>query len=348
VILSLSLAAVVFAIDCSLPLGVASAVPYTFAVLLALQAPDKRIGPAVAVLCALLTFVKFFLFPERGSTELWKVVVNRFLALFTIGMTAFLGVKRRRAEEERQEAEQRTRLHLADLAHMGRVKTAGQLATSLAHELNQPLAAILLQADVALATARQHPQLPQGIRDPLEEIAEQAQRAAAVVRTVRNLVLKAEPQHAPLRVNDLVGEVARLIDTQARQARLQLELQPAAADPIVLGDRIQIEQVLLNLLQNAVDAVAAAPAGERRVCVSVDLDTKEQQVMVRVTDTGIGLAAEDVERVFERFYSTKPSGMGMGLALSRTIVEAHGGRLWAETGASGATFLFSLPLAAEK
>lgn len=339
--LSLLLTATVFAVDLALPLGVAAAVPYTFAVLLALRSPAGWFAPAVAGLCMSLTVAKMGLVPERGTTELWKVVVNRFLALFAIGMTTFLGLRRRQAEAERAAAEERVREHLADLARMGRITTAGQLATGVAHELNQPLAAIGLQSEVAAALAARGAAAEE-LTPVLVEIAEQAQRAGEIVRGLRRLVRREEPAPSPVNLADVVRTVARLVDDTARRAGVDVRVDVAAV-PDVLGERVQLEQVVYNLLLNAVEATATAN-GPRVVTVTTAADVPDG-VTVTVRDTGPGLALGDESRVFERFFTTKPGGIGMGLAISRAIVEAHGGRIAATTTAGGAVFAFTLPTA---
>ncbi len=329
------LVALVVAVDLWLPLGVASAVPYTFAVLLALKARPRYFAVQIAVVCCTLTILKVVFFPERGTTELWKVYANRGLAVFTIVVTAFLGMQRRRSDAKRQQAEEATRLHLADLAHMGRLKTAGQLATGLAHELNQPLAAISLHAEVALHLGQTG---GAELRSALEEIVEQSQRAGAIVRTMRGMVRKAEPNRAPVRLGDIVHEVVRLIEVQARRAGVVLDLQLADDLPEVFGDRIQLGQILFNLLQNAFEAAPGA--------IEVRSRYERGQCVLRVADTGAGFADPDVERVFERFYTTKPTGMGMGLAICRSIAFAHGGTLTAAPNhPRGAVFTLSLPSA---
>lgn len=338
-VLSLSLTATVFAVDLALPLGVAAAVPYTFAVLLALKSPVRWFAPAVAALCCVLTLAKMGLVPERGTTELWKVVVNRCLALFAIGMTTFLGLRRRQAEADRAAAEAKTREHLADLARMGRLTTAGQLATGLAHELNQPLAAVCLQAELAERQAVEGSP-PTELLPVLREITEQGRRAADIVRSLRRMLRREEPAPVPVDMGDVVRAVARLIDAPARRASVDLRLDLAAVSA-VSGDRVQLEQVVYNLLQNAVDAVAAA-AGPRVVTVSAA--PVARYVVVTVRDTGPGFAPADEPRLFERFFTTKPDGMGMGLAISRSIVEAHGGSIRAgRAPGGGAEFAFSIP-----
>ena len=342
---SVLLVSLVFVVDAILPLGVASAVPYTFAVLLALKARSPRFGVWIAVVCCVLTIAKLGLFPERGTTELWKVITNRCLAVFAIGMAALLGVQRRRADDRRRQAEAQMRLHLSDLAHLGRLKTAGQLATSLAHELNQPLAAVSLQSEIATQLVQQQGTQSRGaLLSALREITEQSQRAGVIVHSLREQVRKPELQRTSVAMNDVVQDAVRLIEPQAERAGVTLRSELAEPLPPILGDRIQLEQVLLNLIQNAIEAVTADESGPRVVQVETRCDDA-QQMTVSVHDTGVGFAPDEAERLFERFHSTKPHGMGMGLAICRSIVEAHGGRLWGSLNSDrGATFTLTLPV----
>jgi C4-dicarboxylate-specific signal transduction histidine kinase len=337
--LALGLVLTVFVIDLSLPLGVASAVPYTFAVLLALTARPRWIGPAVAGACGVLTVAKIGLVPEKGATEWWKVIANRCLALFAIGMTTLLGLRRRRADEERAKAEETTRQHTADLARMGRLTALGQMATDLAHELNQPLAAVCLQADIAAQLVAAAPDPPPALAAALQEVVEQSRRAADIVWAVRRLARKADPQDAAVDVNEAARTVVRLLDWLARRANAAVETALAADLPLARGDRVQVEQVLFNLIQNALEAVASTH-GPRVVRVETAADGP--RLVVRVTDSGGGLS--DPDRVFERFYTTKPDGTGTGLSISRAIAEAHGGTLTAANPpVGGAAFTLTLP-----
>jgi C4-dicarboxylate-specific signal transduction histidine kinase len=332
---SLVLVATVFVVDLCLPLGVAAAVPYTFAVLVALGAKPGWFGPAVAVLCMVLTVAKMEIVPERGNTEMWKVIVNRCLALFAIGMTTLLGLLRRRAEAQ-------NRQHEAELARMARLAVAGELATVLAHELNQPLAAVCLQADIAAHLANNVDS--SDLKAALGEVAEQSRRAAEIVRTIRRTVRRTEPERGAVDLNDAVRVVVRLLDWKARRAGVTVQLRLADAPPVAHGDRVQLEQVIFNLLQNAIEAIGARGDGPRTV--SIETATAGDTTFVWVRDTGTGLT--DAERVFERFYTTKPDGMGLGLAISRAGAEAHGGRLWARGTDGGAEFTFELPVYREE
>ncbi len=317
--LALVLVATVFAVDLCLPLGVASAVPYTFAVLLALGAKPNWLGPAVAGLCVVLTVAKLEISPDRGTTEMWKVIANRALAVFAVGMTTLLGVLRRRAEE-------RLREHQAALAALGRSAIAGELAALLAHELNQPLAAVCLQADIAVHFAAHDAPAASELTDALREVAEQSRRAADIVRSIRRTVRRADPVRGPVDMNDAARVVVRLLGWLSRRSQVDVYTN-LAPDPLPLthGDRIQLEQILFNLLQNAIEAVVARGAGPR--LVAVETAVEGDMIAVRVRDTGAGLT--DPARVFERFYTTKPDGVGLGLAISRSAAEAHGGKLTA-------------------
>ena len=341
VLVSLALTWLVFVVDANTPLGVASAVPFSLAVLIALKARSTRFVYWLASLCSALTMLDLAIGPGPGGTEMWKVVTNRFLALFMIWVTTILGVRRRRAEELRRRAEEQTRLHLADLAHLGRVEIAGQLATGLAHELNQPLAAISLQAEIAgKLVAHDGSSSRQTMIDAMSQIAEQSERAAAIIRKLRELVQKTPIQRLAVDINQLVRETTQMIEPLAQRAAINIDLRLVKTPP-VLGDKVQLEQVLLNLLQNAIEAADDDEDGPRLIHVHTSLE--EQQVVIRVQDTGVGLLPNQVERVFERFYTTKSGGMGMGLAISRSIVEAHGGQLWAEGNSPrGATFTLTL------
>lgn len=335
VAVSLALVATVFVVDLSLPLGVAAAVPYTFAVLVALGAKPGWFGPAVAALCMALTVAKMGLVPERGNTEMWKVVVNRCLALFAITMTTLLGVLRRRAE-------QRSRQHEADLTRMARLAVAGELATVLAHELNQPLAAVCLQADIAahLASSVESAEL----KTTLTEVVEQSRRAAEIVRTMRRTVRQPGAERGPVGLNDAVRVAVRLLDWKARRTGAVVQTRLAEPLPPTYGDRIQLEQVVFNLLQNAIESVAARADGPHTV--TLETTVAGDFVWLWVRDTGAGLT--DAKRVFERFYTTKPDGMGLGLAISRSAAEAHGGTLTAKAVEGGAEFTLTLPVYREE
>jgi signal transduction histidine kinase len=240
--------------------------------------------------------------------------------------------QRKQVEIEAQQMRQ-------ELAHFTRVSTMGELAASLAHELNQPLAGILANAQAAqrfLASGRAD---LDEIRAILADIVADDRRAGEVIRRLRELLRKAAPSRVQLDLNALITEVAKLLGSDAllRGLSIVLDLDPKL--PLVTGDRVELQQVVLNLLVNAMEAMAGADGG-RRVVVRT-AGGEEGMVLVTVQDAGAGITAG--ADIFEPFYTTKADGMGMGLSIARSIVQAHGGRIWAENGpCGGATFLFTL------
>jgi PAS domain S-box-containing protein len=245
--------------------------------------------------------------------------------------------ERKRAEEALHQAQ-------AELAHVTRLTTLGQLAASIAHEVNQPLAAIVADANASLNwLAAAEPELER-VRETLAAIATDGHRAADVIQRIRQLATKTEPRKARLDVNDVVREVVALVRAEVARYEITLTLDAAAALPSVVGDRVQLQQVVLNLVMNAIEAMA--PVTDRPRTLVIRSERHDDVARVAVHDTGVGIRASDVDRVFSAFFTTKPSGMGMGLSISRSIIEAHGGRLWAAANEPhGAIFQFSLPVA---
>jgi PAS domain S-box-containing protein len=244
----------------------------------------------------------------------------------------------------RKQAEQQIERQRNELAHVTRVTTMGQLASSLAHELNQPLGAILRNAEAGeLFLQDPSPDLDE-LRAILADIRKDNQRAGEVIDRMRDLMKHRKPERRSLDLNLLAGDVVTLMrhDVEKRRVRLALETDPSL--PPVHGDRVQLQQVLLNLLLNAMDALDDNPPARR--LVTVRARHVGATVEVTVSDTGHGISADKLLRVFEPFFSSKHNGLGMGLAISRSIIEAHGGRLWAENNeAGGATFTITLPMA---
>ena len=248
---------------------------------------------------------------------------------------------------DRKQAEQETQKLRREIAHTGRVSMMGQLASALAHEISQPLGAILRNAEAAeLFLQDASPDLEE-IRAILTDIRKDDQRAGNVIDRMRGLLKRQNLDKRPVDVAELVGEVIALVRSDAIARHVKLELTVANHLPLVSGDAIHLQQVLLNLIVNGMDAIDEAKGGDRRVSVSASLDGA-QTVEIAVSDSGPGVPADKLTHIFDPFFTTKPKGMGMGLSISRTIIEAHQGRIWAENKSEGgALFRFTLPIAEE-
>jgi C4-dicarboxylate-specific signal transduction histidine kinase len=230
-----------------------------------------------------------------------------------------------------------------ELAHVNRVTTMGQLTASIAHEVNQPIAATVTNADAALRwLGAQSPDLGE-VRQALDRIAKDGKRAGDIIGRIRALIKKVPPQKDRLDINETILEVIALTRGELLRSGVSLETQFSNDLPFIQGDRIQLQQVMLNLIINAVQAMSGADKASRRLWISTETDASDNALVV-VRDSGPGLSPESLERLFDAFYTTKPGGMGMGLSICRSIIEAHGGRIWATAGvAPGALFQFTLP-----
>ena len=243
----------------------------------------------------------------------------------------------------RKETEDALRATRQELAHFTRVSAMGELTASLAHELRQPLTGIMTNAQAARRFLEIAPLDIGELRNILGDIIADDRRAADVIQRLRDLLRKGERRLTLLDLNELIRGVSRLLSSDAVIRNVVVALELAPEPVIVTGDRVQLEQVVLNLLVNAMDSVAEAPGGDRTIVVRTE-SKENAAVHVAVQDAGTGLRDGTHERVFEPFFTTKPAGMGMGLSVSKSIIEAHGGVIWATNNpARGATFHFSLP-----
>jgi PAS domain S-box-containing protein len=243
----------------------------------------------------------------------------------------------------RRRAEEQVRRHEATLAHVLRVNSMGEMAAGLAHEINQPLAAIANYTNASLRRLASGTAQSAELVQMMQKTVGAALRAGEIVRHLRDFVAKREPQCELADLNDVVRGVAQLMEAEVRRCAVALRLDLASELPTAQVDRIQIEQVLVNLMRNGLEAISGATTNHGMLSVGTSL-ASHGAIEVTVTDTGSGLLAADTEKVFEPFFTTKTHSLGMGLTISRTIVEAHGGRLWAVGNpAGGTTFGFSLP-----
>ena len=248
---------------------------------------------------------------------------------------------------KRKEAEQETQNLRQEIAHVDRVSTLGQLASALAHEINQPLGAILRNAEAAERFMQTESPDLEEVRAILADIRKDDQRAGGIIERMRRLLKRHNLDKRTIPVGELVGEVVALVRADAAERHVKLEVAVADDLPPVLGDRVHLQQVLLNLIVNGLDALDEANREDRRVSITA-LRCGPQTVEIAVCDSGCGIPVDKLTHIFDSFFTTKPNGMGMGLPISRTIIEAHGGRLWAENkNEGGASFRFTLPIIEE-
>jgi PAS domain S-box-containing protein len=251
--------------------------------------------------------------------------------------------ERRRAESEARESERRYRETQLELAHANRVATMGQLTASIAHEVNQPITAMIGNAEATMRwLAHQPPDLEEA-RQLLERIAKEGRRASTVVERTRDLVRKAPPRMERVEINGAIGEVIELTRAEASKSQISVQTRLAENLPLVKADRTQLQQVMLNLIVNAVHSLNEGSQARRELSISTSMNDSSA-VLVSVCDSGKGLSPEQLDRLFDPFYTTKSDGMGMGLSICRSIIESHGGRIWAASNhPQGAAFYFTIP-----
>jgi PAS domain S-box-containing protein len=251
--------------------------------------------------------------------------------------------ERKRAEAEAREGERRYREVQMELAHSNRAATMGQLTASIAHEIQQPIAAAAVDASAALRWLRTNPPNLEEVRQSLDRIVNETMRAGGIVGGIRNLIKKVPPRKDRMDINEAVREVIELTKGEASKNGVSTQTFLGDGLPLVLGDRVQLQQVMLNLIVNAVEAMGATSTGPRELLISTAADSSNG-VSIAVRDSGPGLPPAEIRRVFDPFYTTKENGLGMGLSICRSIVETHGGRLWASANAPrGAVFQLVLP-----
>ncbi len=262
-------------------------------------------------------------------------------------LVEFLGTvvdvtERKRAEEDLRESERRYREGQIELAHVNRVTTMGQLTASIAHEVNQPIAAAVTNADAGLRWLAAQPPNLEEVRDAFVHIIKASNQASEVVGRIRALIKKLPAQKASLDINETILETIVLTRIEMRRHCILLQTELANGLPRIWGDRVQLQQVILNLIMNAIEAMSEVSEGSRVLLIGTGAHTPDD-VTVAVRDSGPGLKLESLGHLFDPFYTTKPAGMGMGLSICRSIIEAHGGRLWASANAPrGAVFQFTL------
>ena len=244
---------------------------------------------------------------------------------------------------ERKRADEALRQAQAELTHVTRVMTLGELTASISHEVNQPLAAIVTNGQICLRLLALEAPPRDDIRSAVERIVSDANRASEVIQRIRALAKRSEPQMVSLDINDVIREAIALVQRELFGHGVSVRTDLASALPAVLGDRVQLQQVIINLLINGVEAMAPITDRAREIFIRSQ-QHEDGQVYVAVRDSGVGIDSKTADQLFSAFFSTKPSGMGMGLSISRSIIRAHGGRLWVSPNPDhGAAFQFTVP-----
>jgi PAS domain S-box-containing protein len=255
--------------------------------------------------------------------------------------------ERKETEQNLRESERRYHEARAELAHVTRVTTLGELTASIAHEVKQPIGATVTNAQAALHFLDAEALDPNELREILQDIVKDGHRAGEINRRISDLTKKERPRRDRFEINGTILEVIEFIRGEAVKNRISVRTELASHLPFVSGDRVELQQVLLNLVMNGIEAMQSVEDRPRELVIQSDQDDK-QRVRVSVSDRGVGFAAGNADRLFTAFFTTKPNGMGMGLSICRSIIEAHNGRLWATTNAPyGATFQFTLPMSTD-
>jgi signal transduction histidine kinase len=332
------LAAGIFLIDGRTEVHVVVAEAYTIVVVMVSRVLKPRGILFVASGCMLLAIIGHMLSP--GDVWGWTALMDLLFIWATIGLTAFMVSRNTSTDLALRKARD-------ELAHFTRIATMAELTASLAHEVNQPVAAVVTNAQACLRWLSAQPPDLEEARKAVERIAKEGSRGAALIQRVRDMTKKSPPQIEWIDINDTIQETLALVHAEVVTHRVILETKLARDLRPVRGDRIQLQQVILNLVINAVEATDANGTFPRQVVVETGM---EDAIALRVTvrDSGGGLAPQELEKVFAPFYTTKPGGMGMGLAVSRSIIQTHGGQLWAMPNAPrGAAFSFTLPISGQ-
>ena len=284
----------------------------------------------------------YFQAPTTWELYRWQIMLVAAVILTQAALISVLVLERQR----RHYAEVQARTRSAELAHINRYSMAGELTASIAHEINQPLASILANIEAAELSIRSLTPDVNEIKEILADIRRDDERASQVIQRLRSLLKKAPFELTDIDLNQIGRETVQFLSALASARKVVLDSAISVVPLPIRGDRIQLQQVILNLVVNAMDAMSHVPSEGRRIIIQTARN--ENCAEISVTDAGPGILLPRLEDVFEPFFSTKPQGMGMGLSIARTIVEAHNGRIWAENKArGGATFRIQLPLAAD-
>jgi signal transduction histidine kinase len=335
---AIMLATAIFIADTVTEREIAFPAFYTLVVLIAARFCRKRGVLFVGVGCIALTLLSDLL--TIGVAPSQAGIVNTCISLLAIAATTYLALKIEMEKEATYEAR-------SQLAHVARVTTLGEMTATIAHEVNQPLTAVLVNGNACLHWLDAEPPDLSEARKNIANIVRDANRASEIVIQVRDLTKGLPPTEERIKVSEIILATTLLIDREIKQNQILLQIQLSDDVPPVKGDRVQLQQVLLNLFLNAIEALRFVPIGSRNLVVASERKDSNS-ILVSVCDSGRGFLSSDFGRLFDPFYTTKSDGMGMGLSISRSIVESHGGSIWAtQNFPCGAVIRFTLPIDAK-
>jgi C4-dicarboxylate-specific signal transduction histidine kinase len=311
------------------------------------------LGPSILSIVLAAVIASFSFAEPRGSFRVSEFRHQLGLVFFCIisGYMAYLIhwlkcdiARRQQVEADLHASQEQLQLHQNELAHMSRLSVMGEMAATLAHELNQPLHAAKNYARGSVRRLRKDPKHDAELMAVLEHIGEEADRAAEILRRVRDFVQKTGPHVSAVSVNDLIQDALTIVNLELKRTRARIVCEFAPGIAAVMADPIQIEQVVVNLARNGLESMHDVPVEQRVLCIGTR-QCNEQTVEVFVRDRGKGISEQEMQRIFEPFFTTKAEGMGMGLAISRSIIHSHEGRLWVSPNDDcGCTFQFTLPV----
>lgn len=327
-----ALAMAIFVVDTVTNPEIAVAVFYIVVVLISAFFAQGRRVLLVSAGCMALTLLSYFLWP---NVSMQVGAVNVAISLSAIGATGYLALRIKAAELETQQAR-------AELAHLARATTLGALTASIAHEINQPLTGVVINGNACRRwLSAKPPNLPEAEK-AVERIVRDASRGSEVIERIRRLARREPSEIALLDLNETAIETLALTRSEIKANGIHLRVELAAGLPGVMGDRVQLQQVILNLVINAIEALSSVNSGQRELVVSTASDGKS--VDLAIQDSGKGLDTLEADRIFDPFHTSKQGGLGMGLTISRSIIESHGGRIQgAAAPRRGAVFTFTLP-----
>lgn len=332
-VITLALVVVTFVVDTITDYEIAGATFYVVVVLLSARFSGRRGVLAISAACFVLTLSSYALTAD-GNYQ--TGIINTSISLLAIAATTYLAIQGQAANARAEQAQ-------AHLAHVARITTLGELAASIAHEVNQPLSGIVTNANACTRWIRMAPPNLERAIASTESIVEDANRASEIIARIRALTSPTVSARSRTDINEIIQQVLSLLQTQLRENRISVRTSLSNDLPVIFADQVQLQQVLINLVVNAIDAINIGASDEREIRIT-SISERGRDVAVTVSDTGVGIAQVIAPHVFDAFHSTKSNGMGIGLSICRSIIEAHGGRIMViSSDTSGASFKFTVP-----